>query len=310
MPAHLPPRVPPRRRGFTLIELLVVIAIIAILIGLILPAVQKVREAALRAQCANNLKQVALALHDYHSVAGSLPPVTMTSSGSMPPYPNPLGNINWVTHILPYLEQTALDNAPTGSPPFPESQVIPSLVCPSDPRGHVLINYTSFGFGYYMSSSYVGISGIDYQELTSSPFEPLGMFNYAGVRFTDVTDGLSSTLMLGEYPPAPTLDGADWAGMFDSTVDGVANTELFYPTRTCPMFSVNDGGPPCPSPAYFAPYNQQDHCTGNHLSSFHFGVANFAFGDGSVRFIPYSASLILPQLATRAGGEVVDENAY
>jgi prepilin-type N-terminal cleavage/methylation domain-containing protein/prepilin-type processing-associated H-X9-DG protein len=303
-------RVRTGRPAFTLIELLVVIAIIAILIGLILPAVQKVREAAARTQCQNNLKQVALALHNYHATASSLPPLLAFSSGTPPPYPNGFGEVNWVTQILPYMEQTALYNTPPGPPAFPERQVIQLLVCPSDPRGAVPIDYTPYGLGHHVSSSYVGISGVDVAELTHPPQHTLGMIGFPQVRFTDVTDGLSSTLMLGEQPPAPTKDSIDWAGLFNGTIDGVANTFLEYPTQTSPAFQMNDGGPTCPSPAYFAPSSLQDHCSGNHLGSFHSGGANFAFGDGSVHFLPYSASLILPQLATRAGGEVVDGTLY
>ena len=116
--------------------------------------------------------------------------------------------------------------------------------------------------------------------------------------------------MLGERPPAPTNDSADWVGQFNFAVDGVANRWLYYPTRTCPFFLQPDGGPPCPSPAYFAPYNLQDHCSGNHYGSFHTGGASFAFADGHVQFLTYSASLLLPKLATIQGGEVVDASSY
>jgi prepilin-type processing-associated H-X9-DG protein len=130
------------------------------------------------------------------------------------------------------------------------------------------------------------------------------------VRLTDITDGTSSTLMVGEHPPAPTNDSIDWAGEFNFTADGVANVNLYYATQTTPSWSQTDGGPPCPSPAYFAPSSMQNHCSGNHFGSFHTGGANFAFGDGSVHFLTYTASLLLPKLATIQGGEVVDASAY
>jgi prepilin-type N-terminal cleavage/methylation domain-containing protein len=126
----------PCRRGFTLIELLVVIAIIAILIGLLLPAVQKAREAASRTQCANNLKQLALAVHDYLSANGKFPPDSIYSYDPAGP------NWSWLAHILPEIEQGNLYNQANivGSPPNNIDQSLPQIatrvktfLCPSDP---------------------------------------------------------------------------------------------------------------------------------------------------------------------------------
>lgn len=127
-----------RKRGFTLIELLVVIAIIAILIALLLPAVQQAREAARRSTCKNNLKQIGIALHNYHDTHSVLPPgVLMFDDGSGDPDPD-LGNWGWNTFLLPYIDQAPLYNqlTPNGAN-FPTSAagsliqtVVPILVCP------------------------------------------------------------------------------------------------------------------------------------------------------------------------------------
>ena len=101
-----------KKMGFTLIELLVVIAIIAVLIGLLLPAVQKVREAASRMKCQNNLRQIAIALLNYESAYQSLPPGVKWAPPNPPPYGDSFNIINWITLVLPYMEQTALYNAP------------------------------------------------------------------------------------------------------------------------------------------------------------------------------------------------------
>ncbi len=210
------------RRGFTLIELLVVIAIIAILIGLLLPAVQKVRDAAARMQCQNNLHQIGLACHNYHDVYKVLPP------GKGHSYPGEIGYARWgfLAMLLPYVEQGNLyksidfTHAPStpgmgGAAPFMPAYSnvnlvacetrVPLYLCPADPNGS--FGSSGGGIPWPGGNSYVGNQGsnamCDASEQLPSAIDPLeptnGIFYYlSAVRLTDITDGTSNTAMVSE----------------------------------------------------------------------------------------------------------------
>jgi prepilin-type N-terminal cleavage/methylation domain-containing protein len=210
-----------QRRGFTLIELLVVLAMIAILIGLLLPAVQKVREAANRMKCANNLKQLGLAAHHYHDAHEHLPPVI----GYYPPASGTFGTCFF--HLLPYLEQDPLFRSALGTVPFPApdgptqvyypgsnnvySQSVKTFLCPSDPsvgpNGVVTINNASFG-----ASSYAPNAMVISQWPTPGP--------QGRTAFAAIADGLSNTILHAEkyarcsntvMAPAFRDGGSAWA---------------------------------------------------------------------------------------------------
>lgn len=281
------------RPAFTLIEVLVVIAIVAVLIGLLLPAVQKVRAAAARSACQGRLRQVGLALHHYHDGHGALPP------GIRPGAKADFRYLGWTARVLPYLEQDPLWRripAAFASDPDPGKfyghlphavllrTPVPALTCPADPRLPGRTRPAAF-------TSYLGVSGVD-QTARGGVLYP-----DSRVRLTDVTDGTSGTLMVGERPPSATFRFGWWYRGWGQSKDGSA--EMLLGVR-----EVNVAVDAClPGPVPFAAARLDDPCAGFQYWSLHPGGANFAFTDGSVRFLAYSADAVLPALATRAGGE-------
>ncbi len=288
-----------RRAAFTLTELLVVIAITSILTGLLLPAVQKVRSAASRLQCQSQLRQVGLAAQNYHAMFDTLPPgVSVARPG------DPFDRMNWHTRLLTYVEQDALRSAVVAAcqldsvhvlfPPHVGGTPVRQFVCPADER--LVRGHPTTGGAYLASTSYLGVSG------TAHPAADGVLYARSATRLTDVTDGTSNTLVVGERPPSPAYNYGWWYGPalsirgLTQAVMGVR--ELRIPedpfSRQCPV-----------GPYAYKAVAQADLCDVFHFWSLHPGGANFAFCDGSVRFLPYSADAILPALATRAGGEVV-----
>ncbi len=295
------------RKGFTLIELLVVIAIIAILIGLLLPAVQKVRDAATKVQCLNNLKQLGIAAHAYHSSNNRFPSavnIPGAESQQWPVAPDPDRYYNLFIAFLPYIEQDNLqrmliDNVPSPQDTncngmnSPGAQVINILVCPGDsalPRPAVLKDGSSF-FG---ATSYGGCAG----RAVSSNF---GIASYkdgifyinSSVGLSGITDGTSQTLLFGErsrlnLDPNGQLALGGWAwcnirSQEDITLNTAESIEGVRPHDLNQFGSQHAGGT----------------------------ISNFAFADGSVKSIRSSLDIrILQDLSTRANGEVVDASAY
>src|SRR5438046_1669421 len=200
---------PSRRQGFTLIELLVVIAIIGVLIGLLLPAVQKVREAAARTQCKNNLKQIGLAFHNYHAAQGSFPP-GFASQAATVDGPSLGPGWGWAAHLLPYFEQDNLyrqiDFTKDIAHPANAQARMTSLrifLCPSDnsPRPTFTVrDDAGTAICDVAFANYVGMAGV--YEVTGYPDTSNGspgvLLRNSRVRVTDITDGSSNTLFVGE----------------------------------------------------------------------------------------------------------------
>jgi len=278
-----------RHRGFTLIELLVVMAIIAILVALLLPAVQAVREAARRSQCANNLKQIGLALHNFENGFGKLPPGAVWG----PSGTNNKGSI--YVYLLPYFEQQAVYDAFNlnlanidgslfpGSTTLIGSVVLPTLVCPSDSHpteyyGLATHNYaasrgpTDVYFNSACPCNYPWKSfaqaPIDDPKNFAGPFTRVG----TPIRFADVRDGLTNTIFFGEVRPTCSMHAQNgWSLSNDG--NGYCTTLIPINYDTC-----NDNAPdPCNRPCNWN--------TEVGFRSAHTGGGQFLLGDGSVRFI-------------------------
>lgn len=297
------------RRGFTLIEILVVIAIIAILIGLLLPAVQKVREAAARAKCINNLKQLGIALHTYHDLNQRLPHAyneywNFREPTDSPLPPDPLPHKSWATLILPQIEQQNLVSIGVSTA---QQRAVSIYTCPSDPRRNFISDgghYKHIGNQFGLTS-YLAVEGSGYlrgPSKTNLNLEFGGpkdgiLYRSSATTMVSITDGTSNTVMVGERPPSPEKD-QDWGWWAWSAYDSALAVVDYR----------NIIAPECPKPSTYGPGEFNNRCHAQHFWSPHPGGANWLFGDGSVRFLNYSAATILPALSTRAGNEVIDHS--
>jgi prepilin-type N-terminal cleavage/methylation domain-containing protein/prepilin-type processing-associated H-X9-DG protein len=330
------------RRGFTLIELLVVIAIIAILIGLLLPAVQKVREAAARMSCQSNMKQLAIACHNYHDQRGALPPGAANDV-------TPWGNggqgwgSSWKVYILPYIEQGAIHdkwqfNGNSGYTNANNGNLIGNGVtikpyrCPSSPAPDRFNRGGHNPSGGIMVDSYTGIQGSSvgagaFSATCCNGSGNIGstngcLYGNSKVALTAITDGTSNTILIGEQ--SDHVRDANGQPVTSGYTAGFGSSSSLY---GWPMGAAHPVGGDWTNGSDGRSFN----CTairweinrrglGNNaangtnndvgqnfpLSSGHSGGCNIVMADGSVRFLRDSTPLAtLQALATRAGGEVL-----
>jgi prepilin-type N-terminal cleavage/methylation domain-containing protein/prepilin-type processing-associated H-X9-DG protein len=301
------------RRAVTLLELLIVIAIIGVLVGLLLSAVQTVRASAARLACANNLKQIGLAAQHYESVQQHLPASMELIASISGRQKTPWG---WTLTLLPFLEYEPLYTqariayqaewrSDLNPPHRGLSTVVKVYVCPVDGR---LIQPITDDLG--LTAAYGSYWGIASSALHFEPFPDGGgravdpadgaMLPYTPVRLTDITDGTSSTLCIGEMIPLGRYLAGNWYSPGKiATLPGGGGiwSAAMYSERPDTY---------CAGPVRYGPSRVNNPCDTGHFGSLHTGGSNFVLCDGSVRFIPYSAEPIMPALASRAGGEVVE----
>jgi prepilin-type N-terminal cleavage/methylation domain-containing protein/prepilin-type processing-associated H-X9-DG protein len=293
----------PARRAFTLIELLVVIAVIAVLVGLLLPAVQKVRESAARTTCSNNLKQLALAAQNYHTTYERLPPMSDAAVGT------------WPVHLFPYLEQDPLYQRwvaagtlaarGAGGPNSILAQVVPGLFCPSDPFPAKVYNRGAFGL-FVPDGKYEGLSSYGASagaQLPAANAKDGVFFNDSAVRLTAILDGTSNTAMFGDgYHRDPRW--AQLVGTGGETMEAYAawSGGPFFVQRSA-LVGVNYRIPPTLATPPVGASNPEYYKRLFAFASGHPGGANVSLCDGSVRFLRDSLPLItLQELCTVASG--------
>ncbi len=319
-----------RRRGFTLIELLVVIAIIGVLIALLLPAVQAAREAARRAQCVNNLKQLGIALHNYHDTVGTLPlGRTTPQQFSFSP----------LARMLPFMEQTTLQSAlnfdwgwsdPQNSTVYTTS--VSSFLCPSDPQTAIPNQWGGTNYRSNEGTTVAMWQGASDTTNVNAALPPANglFFALTPIRLADVTDGTSNTAAFSEHikgdfnnTVATELADTFWPQTYPATADEAVAQCRAMNWRDLAFQRVSDvgapwaygyhsttsywhSGPPNSRSCMFPPSRIMTTATSKHP-----GGVNVCLADGSVKFVKDTVNILAWRaVGSRNGGEVVSADAY
>jgi prepilin-type N-terminal cleavage/methylation domain-containing protein/prepilin-type processing-associated H-X9-DG protein len=316
------PRVSFRRPAFTLVELLVVIAIIAILIGLLLPAVQKVREAANRSKCTNNLKQLGLAVHHYHDARGEFPAALLE-------VPNPGGTTNptshsWTPQVLPYIEQSALfaqyrfdlnwDQGANDAVGGPIRVSVPAFLCPSSVQDNRHAYRAVLDYAATTERNWPNpwVTPLEAPYVAQGDSEFIGVLGHTKVTngvqrpvhrtFASIRDGSSNTFLLaecagrnrrfvlGKEDPAATWTNGPWANPGSRLqIGGFDPNNWTSGYGPCAVNCVND----------------------KEIYAFHTGGANVVMGDGGVRFLKSTTTLdVVLMMLTRDRGEIVPGDVF
>jgi prepilin-type N-terminal cleavage/methylation domain-containing protein len=295
-----------RRTGFTLIELLVVIAIIAVLIALLLPAVQKVREASARSSCQNNLKQLGLGMNHYHETNGGYPPEQTT---------NPQNS--WTPYMLPFIEQENLarlyrldlglvgndDTRHNSAAPAAATGAnvhrVPGFLCPSAPLSTQRIGQFNREVRDYSATATIPVPNAFLLQQPPTDSTNVGVLGIdVSRRITDITDGSSNTLLLAEDAGKT---GHWQMGTFISL--GIGNGAWAANSTSIKLRGFNAATMSQPGPCAINCENNDE------IYSFHSGGANVVCADGSVHFLSASTNInIVAALITRAGGESISPN--
>lgn len=298
------------RRAFALLDLLVVMAILGTLLGISIAGLQQIRVSSARLACQNNMRQIGLAILNFHDQRGYFPPAYDGSGNKI---------TTWLKLILP---EVGYENARPEDP-------VSVYLCPADRSASAMIYEGAITLSKFNSSdcstthssltavqkptasnSKVKYACTGYVAVVSSknvngPYDAV-IYPMSRTRATDIRDGQSNTLLVGERPPSADLVWGWWASPYKGDISMGASNLYRFAVRSVVGRSGKKQSVTCPAIPFFGAGSLDNPCDVQHFWSLHPGGGNWLFADGSVHFFRYETSLQLPSLASRAGGEVID----
>lgn len=313
---------PQLRRAFALMDLLVAMALFATVMGLTVCSVHKIREHSTSVACQNNMRQIGQAIHHFHTNRGYFPPAqdgTGTSTGTT----TSTSTSTWLQLMLPYI---GYESAQAEDP-------VPIYLCPADRSADALIyqgptnlakageattchpgvrssaasllaaKNTPIKIGRYACTGYLAVVS---SKNVNGPYDAV-IYPASRTRMSDINDGQSGTILVGERPPSQDLTWGWWASPYKGDISMGASNLYRLAVRPAAASRTSDTAPQtCPAIPFYGPGSLSNPCDIQHFWSFHPNGGNWLFADGSVHFVRYSATLQVPKMATRSGGEVID----